>query len=136
MLPREVYGKSTFELAVFLMKWLPLWLVDRILLFLACLVLGNIENYGLTRPAVGPMQLKNTQGRTPVLDIGALDKIKSGKIEVVPGVKRFLPGKVEFIDGQIHEFDAIIMATGYRSDVSSWLQVNLRVFFLVYYSFV
>ncbi|XP_020248154.1 probable indole-3-pyruvate monooxygenase YUCCA5 isoform X2 [Asparagus officinalis] len=122
VLPREVYGKSMFELAVFLMKWLPLWLVDKIMLVLAWLVLGNIENYGLKRPSVGPLELKNTHGRTPVLDYGALSKIKSGEIEVVPAVKRFLPGGVEFADGRVDDFDAVVMATGYRSNVPYWLQ--------------
>ena len=116
------------------MKWLPLWLVDKIMLVLAWFVLGNIENYGLKRPSVGPLELKNTQGRTPVLDYGALSKIKTGEIEVVPGVKRFLPERVEFVDGQVAEFDAVVMATGYRSNVPYWLQVNFFVFFV--FSFV
>ncbi|URD84611.1 Flavin-binding monooxygenase-like [Musa troglodytarum] len=82
VLPREVLGKSTFELAVLLMKWLPLWLVDKILLWLAWLLLGNVEKHGLRRPSTGPLELKNTQGRTPVLDLGALAKIRSGDIKV------------------------------------------------------
>lgn len=122
MLPREVLGKSTFELAVLLMKWLPLWLVDKILVVLAWLVLGNMEKYGLKRPSTGPLELKNTQGRTPVLDIGALGKIKSGEIKVVPGVKRFLPGRVELVDGRILDVNAVILATGYHSNVPLWLQ--------------
>ncbi|XP_026664598.2 probable indole-3-pyruvate monooxygenase YUCCA9 [Phoenix dactylifera] len=122
VLPREALGKSTFELAVFLRKWLPLWLVDRILLVLARLVLGNVKKYGLKRPSIGPLELKNTRGRTPVLDIGALGKIKSGDIKVVPGIKRFMPGKVELVDGQILDVDSVILATGYRSNVPQWLQ--------------
>ncbi|XP_058101305.1 probable indole-3-pyruvate monooxygenase YUCCA5 [Magnolia sinica] len=122
VLPREVMGKSTFEVAVSLMKWLPLWLVDKLLLVLAWLVLGNTEKYGLKRPSMGPMQLKNTQGKTPVLDVGALGKIKSGKIKVVPGIKRFSTGKVELVSGQNLEVDSVIFATGYRSNVPSWLQ--------------
>ncbi|ONK70907.1 uncharacterized protein A4U43_C04F2750 [Asparagus officinalis] len=122
VLPREVYGKSTFELSVFLMKWLPLWLVDKIMLVVAWFVLGSLERYGLKRPSVGPLELKTTHGRTPVLDYGALSKIKSGEIEVVPGVKRFMLGRVEFVDGRVLEFDAVVMATGYRSNVPYWLQ--------------
>ncbi|RWR97304.1 putative indole-3-pyruvate monooxygenase YUCCA5 [Cinnamomum micranthum f. kanehirae] len=122
VLPREVFGKSTFETAVFLMKWLPLWLVDKLLLFLAWLVLGGTEKYGLKRPSVGPFELKNTQGKTPVLDIGALEKIKSGEINVVPGIKRISLGRVELDDGQNLEVDSIVLATGYRSNVPSWLQ--------------
>ncbi|URD95937.1 monooxygenase [Musa troglodytarum] len=122
VLPREVLGKSTFELAVLLMKWLPLWLADRILVVLAWLVLGNVEKLGLKRPSTGPLELKNAQGRTPVLDIGALGKIRSGEIKVVPGIKRFIPGKVELVDGQLLDVDSVILATGYRSNVPRWLR--------------
>ncbi|RWR96088.1 putative indole-3-pyruvate monooxygenase YUCCA5 [Cinnamomum micranthum f. kanehirae] len=122
VLPREICGKSTFETAVFLMKWLPIWLVDKLLLVLAWLVLGSTEKYGLKRPSVGPLELKNAQGKTPVLDIGALNKIKSGEIKVVPGVKKFSSGSVELVDGQNLEVDSVILATGYRSNVPSWLK--------------
>lgn len=124
VLPREIFGKSTFELAVFMMKWLPLWLVDKIILVLAWFILGNIEKYGLKRPSAGPLHLKNTQGKTPVLDIGALEKIRSGEINVVPGVKRFTCGMVELVDGHMLETDAVVLATGYCSNVPYWLQVR------------
>ncbi|KAF5482531.1 hypothetical protein F2P56_003089 [Juglans regia] len=129
VLPREVLGKSTFELAVLMMKWLPLWLVDKLLLILAWLVLGNIEKYGLKRPAVGPMEYKNTMGKTPVLDIGALEKVRSRDIKVVPGIKRFLPGQVELVNGEKLDIDSVVLATGYRSNVPSWLQVRKCEFF-------
>lgn len=131
-MPREICGKSTFETAFFLMKWLPTWLVDKLLLVLAWLVLGSTEKYGLKRPSVGPLELKNAQGKTPVLDIGALNKIKSGEIKVVPGVKKFSSGRVELVDGQNLEVDSVVLATGYRSNVPSWLKVRIYFFF---YSF-
>ncbi|WJZ87483.1 hypothetical protein VitviT2T_006859 [Vitis vinifera] len=124
VLPREVLGRSTFELAVLMMKWLPLWLVDKILLIIARLLLGNIEKYGLRRPSMGPLKLKNTQGKTPVLDIGALERIRSGEIRVVPGIKRFSRGRVEFVNGENLEMDCVILATGYCSNVPSWLKDN------------
>ncbi|CAK9133441.1 unnamed protein product [Ilex paraguariensis] len=122
VLPREIFGKSAFELAMFMMKWLPLWLVDRLLLVLTWFILGNIENYGLKRPSVGPLELKNTQGKTPVLDIGALEKIRSGEINVVPGIKRFWCGMVELVNGEKLKIDSVVLATGYRSNVPYWLQ--------------
>ncbi|PON37146.1 Flavin monooxygenase-like enzyme [Parasponia andersonii] len=122
ILPREIFGKSTFELAVLLMAWLPLWLADKLMLFLSWLVLGSIEKYGIKRPSVGPLQLKNTEGKTPVLDIGALEKIKSGDITVVPGIKRFTRNQVELVNGETLDIDSVILATGYRSNVPSWLQ--------------
>lgn len=130
VLPREVLGRSTFELAVLMMKWLPLWLVDKILLIIARLLLGNIEKYGLRRPSMGPLKLKNTQGKTPVLDIGALERIRSGEIRVVPGIKRFSRGRVEFVNGENLEMDCVILATGYCSNVPSWLKVGTLIEFI------
>ncbi|KAH7691926.1 Indole-3-pyruvate monooxygenase protein [Dioscorea alata] len=128
VLPREMFGKSTFELAVILMKWLPIWMVDKILLAYAYIVFGDIEKYGIKRPCIGPLELKNTQGKTPVLDTGTLEKIKSGEIKIVPGIKSFSSGKVEFVDGKFIDIDSVIFATGYRSNVPSWLQGSSEFF--------
>ncbi|KAL8489997.1 hypothetical protein ACS0TY_025773 [Phlomoides rotata] len=122
VLPREVFGKSSFELAMLMLKWLPLWLVDKLMLLFAWFVFGNTEEYGLKRPALGPLTLKNTQGKTPVLDIGALEKIRSGEIQVVPAIKKFSCGMVELENGDKLELDSIIMATGYCSNVPLWLR--------------
>lgn len=118
------------------MKWLPLWLVDKILLLLAWLALGNIEKYGLRRPSKGPLELKNAEGKTPVLDTGALGKIRSGDIKVVPGIKRFSPGRVELVDGQVLDIDSVILATGYRSNVPQWLQVQTSIRFSAGWSLI
>lgn len=124
VLPREIMGKSTFGISMMMMKWLPLWLVDKLLLILSWLALGSLAKYGLKRPSIGPMELKIKTGKTPVLDIGALEKIKSGDIEIVPAIKRFSRYHVELVDGQKLDIDAVVLATGYRSNVPSWLQVR------------
>ena len=69
-----------------LLKWLPLWLVDKFLLMVANFSIGNTDTLGLKRPKTGPIQLKNATGKTPVLDVGALSQIKAGKIKVKPTV--------------------------------------------------
>ncbi|CAL0309814.1 unnamed protein product [Lupinus luteus] len=122
VLPREILGLSTFELAVLMLKWLPLWLVDKLLLIFTWFILGNIEKYGIKRPSKGPLELKNTMGKTPVLDIGTLEKIRSGYINVVPGIKSFNDRDVELVNGEKLDIDAVVLATGYRSNVPSWLQ--------------
>ncbi|GAA0154022.1 oxygenase [Lithospermum erythrorhizon] len=124
VLPREILGKSTFELAVLLMKWLPLWLVDKVLLICAWFILGNTNSYGLRRPIKGPLELKNTQGKTPVLDIGALERIRSGEIKVVPGINKFSKNNVELVNGEFLDIDAVVLATGYCSNVPYWLKEN------------
>lgn len=83
VLPREMFGFSTFGIAMALLKWLPLKLVDKVLLLLATIILGNTDQLGLRRPKTGPIELKNATGKTPVLDVGALAQIKSGKIKVL-----------------------------------------------------
>jgi indole-3-pyruvate monooxygenase len=126
VLPREMLGVATFSVAVFLLRFLPLRLVDRILVLLAGLFLGNdLPRLGLRRPdSGGPLELKNTRGRTPVLDIGALEKIRSGEIAVVPGVERFVAGGAHMVDGRFVAADAIVLATGYHSNVPQWLKVR------------
>ncbi|KAK9076006.1 hypothetical protein SSX86_004336 [Deinandra increscens subsp. villosa] len=122
VLPREIMGKSTFDLAMMLMKWIPLWLVDKLLLILTWFILGNTQNYGIKRPSLGPLQLKNHHGKTPVLDIGAFQKIRSGDITVVPGIKRFNRNSVDLVNGETVDIDSVVLATGYRSNVPYWLQ--------------
>ncbi|XP_049376976.1 indole-3-pyruvate monooxygenase YUCCA6 [Solanum stenotomum] len=123
VLPREMLGKSTFGLSMWLLKWLPMRLVDRFLLITSRLFLGDTSRLGLDRPEIGPLELKNLSGKTPVLDVGTLAKIKSGDIKVCPGIKRLLKHHtVEFVNGQTEEYDAIILATGYKSNVPSWLK--------------
>ncbi|KAK4774401.1 hypothetical protein SAY86_009336 [Trapa natans] len=122
ILPQEMLGTSTFGLCMCLLKWFPAHIVDRLLLLVSYFMIGDTAKYGLHRPKLGPLQLKNKAGKTPVLDVGTLSQIKSGKIEVCPGVKRIRCNSVEFVDGKVDTFDAIILATGYRSNVPLWLK--------------
>ncbi|KAK8305611.1 hypothetical protein V6Z12_D03G074200 [Gossypium hirsutum] len=110
VLPREMFGFSTFGIAMALIKWFPLWLVDKFLLLVANFILGNTD------------QLKNVTGKTPVLDVGALSQIKSGEIKVMEGVKEITGNGAKFMDGQEKEIDSIILATGYKSNVPIWLK--------------
>ncbi|KAK1413898.1 hypothetical protein QVD17_29635 [Tagetes erecta] len=122
VLPQEMLGRSTFGLSMCLLKWLPIRVVDRFLLLVSHFMIGDTNKLGLGRPKLGPLELKNVTGKTPVLDVGTLAKIRSGDIKVYPGVKRLACNNVEFVDGRIEKFDAIILATGYRSNVTTWLK--------------
>lgn len=122
VLPREVFGASTFSVAMKLLRWLPIKLVDRFLLLVAKMVLGDTEKHGLKRPKLGPLEIKNVTGKSPVLDVGAWSLIKSGNIKIVPEVESFGSNGARFVDGNEMAFDAVIFATGYKSNVPSWLQ--------------
>ncbi|GMJ07229.1 YUCCA4 [Hibiscus trionum] len=122
VLPREMFGFSTFGIAMTLLKWFPLKLVDKFLLLVSNSILGNTDRIGLKRPKTGPIELKNITGKSPVLDVGALSLIKSGKIKVMEGVKEITRNGAKFVDGQEKEIDSIILATGYKSNVPTWLK--------------
>ncbi|KAK3150557.1 hypothetical protein QOZ80_3AG0234770 [Eleusine coracana subsp. coracana] len=117
-----MFGGSTFGIAMKLLKWLPVKLVDRFLLLVASMVLGDTEKYGLKRPKLGPLEIKNITGKSPVLDVGAWSLIKSGNIKIVPEVESFNSNGARFVDGNEMAFDTVIFATGYRSNVPSWLK--------------
>ncbi|KAG6493119.1 indole-3-pyruvate monooxygenase YUCCA2-like isoform X1 [Zingiber officinale] len=122
VLPREILGWSTFGLSSWLLKFLPVRVADRFLLCISRLMLGNTELHGLKRPKLGPLELKSLSGKTPVLDVGALARIKSGDIQIFPAVKRLTAHGAEFVDGRLESFDTIILATGYRSNLHTWLK--------------
>ncbi|KVH93899.1 Flavin monooxygenase-like protein [Cynara cardunculus var. scolymus] len=123
VLPQEMLGRSTFGLSMWLLKWFPIRVVDRILLFASHFMIGDTDRLGLNRPKLGPLELKNISGKTPVLDVGTLAKIRSGDIKVpisfflsfftrvYPGIKKLACNTVEFVDGRMEKFDAIILAT-------------------------
>ncbi|KAJ4911896.1 putative indole-3-pyruvate monooxygenase YUCCA4 [Raphanus sativus] len=122
VLPRDLFGLSSFGIAMTLLKWLPLKLVDNLLLLLANSSLGNTDRFGLQRPKTGPIELKNATGKTPVLDVGAISFIQSGQIRVTQAVKEITKKGAKFVDGQEMEFESIILATGYKSNVPDWLE--------------
>ncbi|KAI4376324.1 hypothetical protein MLD38_014101 [Melastoma candidum] len=124
VLPREMFGLSTFGVAMGLLRWLPLKWVDRLLLLVADFKFGDTGHLGLRRPKTGPIELKRVTGRTPVLDVGGLSLVKSGSIKVTRGVKEVTGTGARFVDGQERECDSIILATEYKSNVAAWLKAK------------
>lgn len=55
--------------------------------------------------------------------------------QVCRGIKDVRCHSVEFVDGKEENFDAIILATGYKSNVPSWLKVANQLFYLRLESF-
>lgn len=45
-------------------------------------------------------------------------------MQVSPGIKRMERHSIEFVNGKVELFDAVVLATGYRSNVPSWLKVH------------
>ncbi|RYR47893.1 hypothetical protein HN51_052524 [Arachis hypogaea] len=103
--------------------------VDKMMVLMSKLKYGNMFKYGLTRPKEGPFALKIKGGTTPTIDVGCIEKIKKGKVKVYPGISSIKEGKVvKFVDGQHAHFDAIIFATGYKTNVLKWLKDYKNLF--------
>jgi len=115
---RDVLGRPTQQTSIMLAR-LPTPIGDALARLLCDVTVGDIARYGLPRSRVSPLRQLREQGRTPVIDVGTLARIKSGEIAVFPGIRRLVAGGAEFVDGRTAKFDALVLATGYRSGVAA-----------------
>ena len=116
ILPRDLLGLPIVTWAI-LYQYLPARLVDLINAPILRLALGSFEKLGLRRAAKGPLQMIEEDGRVPLIDVGALGKIRDGSIRIRSGIDRLTSGGVVFDDGRSEDFDAIVLATGFRPDL-------------------
>ncbi|MGD1219894.1 flavin-containing monooxygenase [Streptomyces krungchingensis] len=95
-----------------LVRRLPVRLVDRLARPMARLSVPDLSAQGLPRPGTGLYSRVN-EGSIPVQDVGLIDAVRKGKVEIVAAVDGFEDGKVILADGQRIGPDAVIAATGY-----------------------
>ncbi|KAL5564727.1 hypothetical protein UlMin_027891 [Ulmus minor] len=110
------------ESGMLMLKWLPMSFVDFFISLAAKFTYGDLSKYGIIRPRKDPFSLKVDSERTPVIDGGSIEKIKSKKIKVVPAILNIRGNQVLFANGTEGYFDVIIFATGYRSVAHKWLK--------------
>ena len=115
---RDILGRPTQQTSIMLSR-LPRAMGDALARWLCDLTVGDIGRWGLPRSRVSPLRQLREHGRTPVIDVGTLARIKSGEIAVFPAIRRLLVGGAEFVDERTATFDAIVLATGYRAGVAA-----------------
>jgi cation diffusion facilitator CzcD-associated flavoprotein CzcO len=120
ILPRDLLGFPILSWAIFYRN-LPARLVDFINAPVLRLAVGNIEKLGLRRPAKGPRQRVEEDGRVPLFDFGTLARIRDGAIKLRGAIDHFGIDGVAFSDSTFERFDAIILATGFRPDLRKLL---------------
>ncbi|SEE20976.1 putative flavoprotein involved in K+ transport [Streptomyces sp. 3213] len=91
---------------------LPVRLVDRLAGPMAKLSVPDLSEQGLARPDTG-LYSRVKDGSIPVQDVGLIDAVRKGRVEVVAAVESFEDGKVVLADGERIEPDAVVAATGY-----------------------
>jgi len=120
VVPRDILGLPILSVSIALSR-LPASLADLLAAPLLKLTIGDLSLLGLRRPASGPITQVRTTGRIPLLDVGTIRLIREGHIRVFGGVRAMTPTGVTFDDGREGRFDAIVLATGFRSGVGRFL---------------
>lgn len=57
----------------------------------------------------------------------SIDTLLTHVLKVFPAIRRFTKNGAEFVDGRLEDFDAVVLATGYKSNVPAWLKVRHRI---------
>jgi cation diffusion facilitator CzcD-associated flavoprotein CzcO len=96
---------------------LPPAIADRIGWATARATVGDLTRYGMPAAEFRPY----TTRRIPLIDAGFVAALKRGRVSVRPAVERLTASGAAFADGRQDAFDAIIAATGFRTDLASVL---------------
>src|SRR5690606_19658673 len=115
---RDVLGRPT-QLSSIALARLPEPLGNALASLLRNLTVGDLSRWGLRTPAASPLQQLRRDGKTPMIDIGTLDRIKAGDIAVFPGVAMLTRQGVRFTDGREQPFDTVLLATGYSAGLAA-----------------
>lgn len=95
-----------------LVRRLPVGFVDRLARPIARISVPDLSAHGLPRPDTG-LYTRCKAGAIAVQDVGIIDAVRKGKVEVVAAVDGFEDGKVILADGTRISPDTVVAATGY-----------------------
>jgi cation diffusion facilitator CzcD-associated flavoprotein CzcO len=118
IVPRDFLGTPVQLFGIALSRC-PARLADRIGAILARVALGDLTRYGLKRPEWLPFSAR----RIPVIDVGFVKSLKHGNVALRPATESFTQNGVRFSDGTEEPYDAVILATGYRTGLENVLEV-------------
>ena len=120
VIPRELAGIPILSIGI-LQNILPAWMADAMNAPILQAVIGDITKYGLRKLPYGPATQIQNDKHIPLIDVGTIKLIKQGHITVYSGVEEFTENSVKFTDGKEAQFDALVLATGYRPRVNAFL---------------
>jgi putative flavoprotein involved in K+ transport len=114
ILRRATAGIPAQWIGIAIRKVPPSW-VDPISKAQRRLSIPDLASRGLPRPEVGVRTSFIATGTTPVLDVGIVDAVRHGRVEIVAAVEGFDGPDVLLADGSRVDPDAVIAATGFRA---------------------
>jgi|tagenome__1003787_1003787.scaffolds.fasta_scaffold20885197_3 putative flavoprotein involved in K+ transport len=111
---RATAGIPAQLLGMAIRKMPPHW-VDPFTMWQRKVAIPDLSAQGLPRPEHGVRTAFITTGTTPILDVGIVDAVKHGRVEVVAAVEGLEGADVLLADGSRIQPDAVIAATGFRA---------------------
>jgi cation diffusion facilitator CzcD-associated flavoprotein CzcO len=120
--PPSIVRRDTFgfpsQLLGIATSHLPVPVVDRIATTLRRASFPDLTDYGLPAPA-RPYSDFLRRRVIPILDVGMVEAVRSGRVRVVAALERFEAGAAVLADGRRLDVDAVVAATGYRTGLES-----------------
>ena len=110
---RETNGVPS-QVTGLMMRHLPTRVGDPLAAFTRKMVIGDLSEHGLPDPPRGLITAFRRYDVVPIIDVGTIDLIKQGKIEVVAGVSGFEGPDVLLADESRIQPDAVISCAGYK----------------------
>jgi putative flavoprotein involved in K+ transport len=96
-----------------LFRHMPIAVMDRAWPLIQKTAVGDLSKYGLPLPPPGAYSKFLRDDVTPILDVGLVDMLKQGKVEIVAAVERFDGDDVVLADSSRIQPDAVIAGTGF-----------------------
>jgi putative flavoprotein involved in K+ transport len=112
ILPRDMRG-FPIQLIGIAVQRMPPRLLDPLFGVLRRATIPDLSSHGLPRPGAPFSQFRST-ATVPVFDVGFIDAVRNGSIDVVPAVTVLDGRAVVLADGSRVFPDTILAATGYR----------------------
>lgn len=118
VIPRDILGIPVLAIAIPLTR-LPSRIADLLIWPILKAYYPSYRQLGLRKAAMGPLRQIAQTNRIPLLDIGTVREIRRGRIDIVQEIAEVVGSTVHFTRGEPRDFDAIVLATGYRLSVPS-----------------
>jgi len=118
VIPRDLFG---IPIVVFGLLWepFPARFADAMNALTLRLAIGDLSAIGLSKRDDGPFAQIAEARKIPVIDVGTIARMRSGDIDVRKNIGSFDGPTVRFADDTSERFDAIVLATGFRSGLAS-----------------
>jgi len=122
VVPRDFLGMPTQVTGIRLRR-APLRLADAASRLVSRLAFGDLARLGFPRPERGALSDIALRRRIPLIDVGTIAAVARGEIAVRPAVARLTETGAAFADGSADDFDAVVLATGYRPALEELVDV-------------